>query len=179
MNPPANRKSAYALKSALLSALLISTAALAAAQHSDTASSVGNESSKRIDQPIPSMDRRAPYTPKVRDLLAALTLAEKLSLVYGASDPNSGSVGQVGNLPGVPRLGIPVRRDANALGIEVIAGATALPSRLGLGATFDREAVCAAGQLVGNEGRALGVDLVYGPQVDLTRLPNWARNNTT
>jgi beta-glucosidase len=32
---------------------------------------------------------------------------------------------------------------------------------------------------VGNEGRALGVDLVYGPQVDLTRQPNWGRNNTT
>jgi beta-glucosidase len=33
--------------------------------------------------------------------------------------------------------------------------------------------------LVGNEGRALGVDLVYGPQVDLTRLPNWSRNDAT
>jgi len=48
-----------------------------------------------------------------------------------------------------------------------------------MGATFDREAIYAAGQLVGNEGRALGVDLVYGPQVDLTRLPNWGRNDTT
>ena len=39
--------------------------------------------------------------------------------------------------------------------------------------------VYACGQLEGNEGRALGVDLIYGPQTDLTRLPNWLRNNTT
>ncbi|MBV9674204.1 MAG: glycoside hydrolase family 3 protein, partial [Verrucomicrobia bacterium] len=113
----------------------------------------------------------------MKSLLSALTLDEKLSLVYGSSDP--ASVGNVGYLPGVPRLGIPSRRDADALGIEVIADATALPARLGLGATFDRAAVHAAGELIGNEGRALGVDLVYGPQVDLARLPNWIRNNTT
>jgi beta-glucosidase len=131
------------------------------------------------ERPVPPVDRNAPFTPKVSSLLAVLRLDEKLSLVYGASDPDPASVGNVGYLPGVPRLGIPIRRDADALGIEVIADATALPARLGLGATFDREAVYAAGQLVGNEGRALGVDLVYGPQVDLSRQPNWGRNNTT
>jgi Glycosyl hydrolase family 3 N terminal domain len=63
--------------------------------------------------------------------------------------------------------------------ISLAADATALHARMGLGAAFDRRAVLAAGQLVGNEGRALGVDLVYAPQVDLTRLPNWVRNNAT
>ncbi len=129
------------------------------------------------DRSAPPVESEAPLTREVKGLLSALTLDEKLSLVYGASDPVS--VGNVGYLPGVPRLGIPPRRDADALGIEVIADATALPARLGLGASFDRRAVHAAGELIGNEGRALGVDLVYGPQVDLTRLPNWIRNNTT
>ncbi len=124
----------------------------------------------------PPVDSRAPYTPKVRSLLNALTLAEKISLVHWATDP--ASLGQAGYLPGVPRLGIPPRRDADALGINVTADATALPARIGLGATFDRSAVYAAGQLEGKEGRALGVDLLYGPQVDLARLPNWDRNDT-
>jgi beta-glucosidase len=97
--------------------------------------------------------------------------------VHGETDPNPESVGNIGYLAGVPRLGIPIRRDADALAIQVIATATAIPPRLGLGSTFDRSAVYAAGQLVGSEGRALGVDLVYGPQVDLTRLPNWSRND--
>ena len=130
-------------------------------------------------QVSPPIDPNAPYTTKVRSLMAAMTLDEKLSLSYGASDPSSSPIGSVGFLPGVPRLGIPVRHDADALGIEVVADATALPARLGLGATFDRQGVYSAGQLVGNEGRALGADLVYGPQVDIARLPNWGRNDTT
>jgi beta-glucosidase len=81
-------------------------------------------------------------------------------------------------LPGVPRLGIPERRDADALGIEVVAESTAPPMRLGLAATFDRAAAYSFGQLEGREGRALGVDLIYAPQVDLMRQPNWIRNNT-
>src|SRR5260370_3942376 len=125
----------------------------------------------------PPVNGHAPYTPKVLSLLQALTRTEKISLVHSANDRTS--LAQAGYLPGVPRLGIPPRRDADALGINVTADATALPARIGLGASFDRTAVFAAGQLAGNEGRALGVDLVYGPHVDLTRLPNWQRNNTT
>jgi beta-glucosidase len=125
----------------------------------------------------PPVARSAPFTPKVFSLLAVLSLDEKLSLVHGAADPTQ--LGNVGYLPGVPRLGIPPRRDADAFGIQVAAYATAAPTRLGLGATFDRQAVRAWGQVEGNEGRALGVDLLYGPQVDLTRQPNWQRNDTT
>ena len=125
----------------------------------------------------PPVDPAAPFTPKVLSLLSQLTIDEKISLVHGDTDP--ASLGQAGYLPGVPRLGIPVRRDADALGINVTADATALPARLAFGSTFDPAAVNDAGQLEGNEGRALGVDLIYGPQVDLTRQPNWGRNNTT
>ena len=125
----------------------------------------------------PPVARSAPFTPKVFSFLAVLSLDEKLSLVYGAADPTQ--LGNVGYLPGVPRLGIPPRRDADAFGIQVAAYATAAPTRLGLGATFDRHAVRAWGEVEGNEGRALGIDLLYGPQIDLTRQPNWQRNDTT
>jgi beta-glucosidase len=125
----------------------------------------------------PPVDPKAPFTPTVTALVAALTVDEKIALVHWATDPHS--LGQAGYNPGVPRLGIPPRRDADALGINVTANATALPARLGLGATFDRNILYSVGQLEGNEGRALGVDLMYGPQTDLTRLPNWGRNNTT
>lgn len=129
------------------------------------------------ERAVPPVARLAPFTRKVLSLRAALSLDEKISLVYGAQDATQ--LGYIGYLPGVPRLGIPPRHDADALGILLVHPATALPSRLGWAATFDREAAYAAGQLAGNEGRALGADLVYAPQVDLTRLPNWVRNNTT
>ena len=119
----------------------------------------------------------APFTPKVRGLLAVLTLDEEISLVHGGTDPTP--LGQAGYLPGVPRLGIPVRRDADALGINVWKDATAIPTRLGIAASFDPSATSRLGQLEGKEGRALGVDLLYGPQIDLARTPNWVRNQTT
>ncbi len=131
------------------------------------------------------VDPSAPFTPKVQSLLSALTVDEKLSLVHGngfdfanfaALDPQA--LGQAGFLPGVARLGIPPRRDADALGINVWADATAVPTRLGIGASFDRAATSRLGQLEGREGRALGVDLLYGPQGGLDRLPNWSASTT-
>jgi beta-glucosidase len=133
----------------------------------------------------PPLDPSAPFTPKVQSLMAALTVDEKLSLVHGngfdfanfaAADPHA--LGQAGFLPGVPRLGIPPRRDADALGINVWADATAVPSRLGIGAAFDRGAAAMLGELEGTEGRALGVDLLYGPQGGLDRLPDWGASTT-
>ena len=173
-----NQKTSRMLQSALLSGLLIGAAALAAAEPpSAPSTTAGTEDFDHVDKPFPPVDRSAPFTPKVLSLLPVLTLDEKISLVHGAADPTQ--LGNVGYLPGVPRLSIPPRRDADAFGIQVAAYATAAPTRLGLGATFDREAVLAWGQVEGNEGRALGVDLLYGPQVDLTRQPNWQRNDTT
>jgi beta-glucosidase len=178
MDLTSNQKTSRMLQSALLSGLLIGAAALAAAEPPSAPSTTAwTEDFDHVDRPFPPVDRGAPFTQKVLSLLPVLTLDEKISLVHGAADPTQ--LGNVGYLPGVPRLGIPPRRDADAFGIQVAAYATAAPTRLGLGATFDREAVLAWGQVEGNEGRALGVDLLYGPQVDLTRLPNWQRNDTT
>jgi hypothetical protein len=127
MKPLRNQKTPLPLKSALLGALLVGTVVLAAARQSGAPTAASTENSDHTDQPIPPVDRRAPLTPKVLSLLAALTLDEKIALVQGDQDP--ASLGQAGYLPGVPRLGIPVRRDADALGIDVTADATALPGR--------------------------------------------------
>jgi len=129
--------------------------------------------------PVPAIDASAPFTPTVNRLLEQMSINEKIAMSHIIADPDSSKIGSVGYFPGVPRLGIPARRDVDALGIQVIQDATALPSRIGWAASFDRAAVYAAGQLVGAEGRALGVDLVYAPQVDLARIPNWGRNNAT
>ena len=125
----------------------------------------------------PPVAHSAPFTQKVKSLLGVLTLAEEISLVHGGTDPSP--LGQAGYLPGIPRLGIPVRRDADALGINVFKDATAVPTRLGIAASFDPNATSRLGQLEGKEGRALGVDLIYGPQIDIARTPNWVRNQTT
>lgn len=138
-------------------------------------------------QPI---DPAAPFTPLVRSLLSLMTVPEKLTLMAGGTSlptPNGPPIGtadpmplgQVGYLAGIPRLGIPPLRYADADGINVWADTTALPTRLGLGATFDPNAASRAGQLEGMEGLARGVDVIYGPQVDLDLTPSWGRNYTT
>ncbi|MHA3703656.1 beta-glucosidase [Jatrophihabitans sp. YIM 134969] len=119
----------------------------------------------------------APLTRTVKYLLKHLTVDEKLQLVHGGTDPNPH--GEAGIILGVPRLGIPDFREADAQGINVYADATAYPGRIGLAASFDRTGLGEFGQAVGTEGRALDVDLVYGPQVDLARFPTWGRNMTT
>ena len=127
----------------------------------------------------PAVAGEAPYTPLVLSLMKQMTWEEKLSLVAGDDDPNP--LGQAGYLPGIPRLGIPPRRDADGDGLDLHGKAetTAFPSRIGVAATFDRSAALEQGMIEGREGRALGVDLLYGPQLDICRLPNFGRNNTT
>ncbi len=133
----------------------------------------------------PPVDPAAPLTPKVQSLLSALTLDEKISLVHGngfdvanfaAIDPQS--VGEVGMLAGVDRLGIPPRRDADSVGINVYADATAAPTRLAIAATFDLNAAAQLGQLEGTEGRALGIDQFLGPQMEVDPLANLDGANT-
>jgi beta-glucosidase len=151
-----------------------------------TGSAVGAQaaSSPSSDPPAAS----PPWTATVRYLVGQLTIDEKISLVHGAlgqgivtpttpTDPEAN--GAIGVVAGVPRLGIPTVRHVDSNGVNLFADSTAYPGRLGVAAAFDRSAVSDFGQAVGREGRALGADLIYAPQTDLTRLPTWARNLTT
>jgi beta-glucosidase len=117
------------------------------------------------------------FSIKVRGLVKAMTLDEKANFITGTFDPDY--KGQSGYAPGVPRLKVPGMRWTNGpTGVEVQAAATAVPIGLALAATFDDEAAWRFGVLTGLEARALGQDVVNGPQVDIARLPNWGRNST-
>jgi beta-glucosidase len=112
----------------------------------------------------------------VQALLQAMSLDEKANLITGANDPDYR--GQAGYAPGLPRLKIPALRWANGpLGIEVEADATAIPGGLTLAATFDPDLARDSGALLGREARALGIDVVNGPQLDIARIPSWGRNS--
>ncbi|MEJ2601364.1 MAG: glycoside hydrolase family 3 N-terminal domain-containing protein [Anaerolineales bacterium] len=163
---------------AVISPVMVNTAAQVSAPDVPIAQSympvILNDPAELISPPV---DPAAPWTPQVSALVNALRLDEKISLVHAGPDP--APLGQAGYTPGVPRLGIPPRRDADALGINVWQDATAWPTRLGIAASFDRSAALKLGRGEGAEGRALGVDMLYGPQVDLDRTPNFFRNMTT
>jgi beta-glucosidase len=128
----------------------------------------------------PAIAPDAPFTEKVKQLVAQLTVDEKISLVHGQRPlPADQDLGQAGYTPGIPRLGIPGRKDADAVGISVFAETTAPPTKIAIAASFDRSAAQALGELEGLEGRAVGIDLIYGPQLDIARFPGASRNQTT
>ncbi|MFJ3673162.1 beta-glucosidase [Streptomyces sp. NPDC090106] len=117
-------------------------------------------------------------SPRVADLLADLTLDEKISLLHGATDP--ASLGQAGYVPGVPRLGIPPLRLADGpAGVRVTRHATALPAPVLLASAFDPALARRYGRVIGHEGRALGQDVLLSPMVNLIRTPYAGRNFET
>src|ERR1700761_3326177 len=73
------------------------------------------------------------------------------------------------------RIGVPV--DFTNEGIHGLNHdrATSLPAPIGIGATWDRELVRHAGQVVGREARALGYTNVYTPILDVARDQRWGR----
>jgi beta-glucosidase len=120
----------------------------------------------------PSADPRLPVTDRVDDLMARLTLAEKVGLLHQYQAP-------------VPRLGIgEFRTGTEALhGLAWLGPATVFPQAVGLAASWDPELVKAVGSAVGDEVRGFhhkdpsrGGLNVWAPVVNPLRDPRWGRN---
>jgi len=125
-------------------------------------------------------------------VLQQMTLDEKISLVHGEGMPGwpkmppqilavqDQSNGGAGLVLGIPRLGIPrIQMDDAAYGVRFSADngrySTALPSNLGSAASWDEEAACAYGTLIGKELRAQGYNMTLGGGTNLTRDPRNGR----
>jgi beta-glucosidase len=132
-----------------------------------------------LTTPVHALNRpEAGAGPRVESLIGRLTLDEKISLLHGATDPNS--LGQAGYVPGVPRLNIPPLRLADGpAGVRVTRHATALPAPVLLASAFDPELARRYGRVIGREGRALGQDVLLSPMVNLIRTPYAGRNFET
>jgi beta-glucosidase len=114
----------------------------------------------------------------IEALLRAMTLEQKVSMLYGARDPDS--LGQAGYVPGVPELGIPPLRLADGpAGVRVRESATAMPAPVALAATFDPGLAHRFGEVIGREGRALRQDVLLSPMVNIVRVPQAGRNFET
>ncbi|MEU2614035.1 glycoside hydrolase family 3 N-terminal domain-containing protein [Micromonospora sp. NPDC007271] len=116
------------------------------------------------------MTDRIPH--RLDDLLARLTLPEKLGLLHQWQAP-------------VPRLGLPAfRTGTEALhGVAWLGPATVFPQVVGLAATWNPDLIRAVGAAVGDEVRAkhhadparVGLN-VWAPVVNPLRDPRWGRN---
>ncbi len=137
---------------------------------------------------------------RARAAVAAMTLDEKLRLVFGYSDQAFTDLakvpddivpadlksyvvthqvkGSAGFVPGVPRLGIPDQTQTDAsIGVRnSFIPSTALPSSLATAASFDPEVSRAGGAMIGTEARATGHNTMLSGGVNLAREPRNGRN---
>lgn len=171
------------------SGVAVAAVALSALAVTGNAWNVGATASASAAAAVPSgpaVASDAPWTRTVTWLVNQLTPAEQVRLIEGnwanktqtdvTIDPDPHN--QAGYVRPIVRLGIPQARHADALGIEGFADSTAFPTRIGVAGSFDRDLFSLLGQTEGSEGKALDMDLLYGPQVDLARTPSWSRNMT-
>ncbi|GIJ20841.1 beta-glucosidase family protein [Micromonospora lutea] len=114
----------------------------------------------------------SPIRDRVEDLLARLTLPEKIGLLHQWQAP-------------VPRLGLPgFRTGTEALhGVAWLGAATVFPQAVGLASSWNPDLIRAVGDAVGDEVRAkhhadpqrVGLN-VWAPVVNPLRDPRWGRN---
>jgi beta-glucosidase len=134
--------------------------------------------------PALSADERA------EQVMKEFTLDEKIGLLHGMGMPDwprdvqhpqsELGNGGAGFVLGVPRLGIPIIQMSDAAyGVRNSANngrySTALPSNVGSAASWDTEAACAYGTLIGKELRAQGFNMTLGGGVNITREPRNGR----
>ena len=135
-------------------------------------------SAAHADAPAPVQRVTVASTARVAALVAQMTLQEKLSLVSPARDPEAR--GQAAYFPGVPRLGVPeLRLTDGPAGVRVTEHTTALPAPIALASSFDDRLVRKYGQVMGEEARAVGQDVLLGPMANIIRAAQAGRNFET
>lgn len=73
------------------------------------------------------------------------------------------------------RLGIPAEFTNEGIHGLNHSRATALPAPIGIGSTWNRDLVRRAGEIAGEEGKALGYHNIYAPILDVPRDARWGR----
>jgi beta-glucosidase len=121
---------------------------------------------------LPSVQKRENDSQLAEMVLARMTLLEKADFVVLHNDDGYENVNS-----GVPTLCIPVltmQDGPNGLSAGA-TGVTALPSSLGVAASFNLSLAYRYGQVLGQEARGKGIDAVQGPNLNLLRVPESGR----
>jgi beta-glucosidase len=109
-----------------------------------------------------------------------MSRAEKMAVIRGAQEPAEAYQGQAGWTAGVPRLGIPDLRFADGPpGVLVHHASTGMPSTLSMAATFSPADAETTGAVIGRDARALGVDVILQPFINIYRDPTFERAYNT
>ena len=113
---------------------------------------------------------------QAKALASKMTLSQDLTLMHGVS-PAPTPDGTVGATPAIPSLGIPaVNQQDGPAGVgDGVSGVTQLPAPVDLAASWNPNLAACYGKVIGTEERGKGVEEVYGPTINIVRVPQWGR----
>ncbi len=201
-DPPGSRPSTRCARlirrSVLLTAATTSAALVLAAGLASCSSGTGNGVSglsasdvpfgripgTRVMLPTPAelgkcpwLDPRLPVGKRVGMLLARMTLKQKIAIMHPTTTRN----GQEGYLLGMPSLCIPsLTSEDDSAGVGGGAvNVTQLPDPQVLAQTWDPQLSYEYGQLNAKEHWGQGVGMIFGPTINIDRVPVWGRSFET
>ena len=120
----------------------------------------------------PWVGSNAPIATRVSQVLAKMTVAQKVDLLTGASGSS-----YVGLIPAIGSLCIPaINLEDGPAGVgDGLTGVTQLPAPVDVAATWDTSAEHLFGQVIGSEQAAKGTTVDLGPTINIVRDPRWGR----
>ena len=176
-------------RTALLGCISLAFSLTIAAAQTPSATPVQRQPSQPQAAPLPWMNTSLDPDTRADLVIHEMTLDEKIQLVHGAgwgvlragAPVAAGHNGGAGFVPGIPRLHLPdINLADSAYGVRMAAlqsrYATALPSVLGMSASWDPDAAFLFGAVIGRELRAQGYNMSIGGGMDLIREPRNGRN---
>lgn len=186
----------------LVGLLIAAVVSISPAAHSQSppASPANSAQAEGTTVGRPWLDPRLSPEARAKAAVGAMTLDEKLRMIFGYSDQAVTEVskvpddivppdikaaivaravkGSAGFVPGVPRLGIPDQTQTDAsMGVRnSLIPSTALPSSLATAASFDPAVPLAGGTMIGGEARSTGHNTMLSGGINLAREPRNGRN---
>lgn len=116
----------------------------------------------------------------IKAILSQMTLEDKIALCNGADFWHSKAMKRYG-IPSITMSDGPhslrcQKNAADMLGVNEAEPSTCFPTAVTGASSWDTELLAAEGRAIGEEGLALGVDVVLGPGVNIKRDPRCGRS---
>ena len=158
--------SRFHLRRPLVVALALATIAVS------VIASVGASTARAASTACPWVGSSAPIPQRVSQVLSAMTQAQEVALVTGASGASyTGFIPAIGSLC-IPALNL---EDGPAGVGDGMNNVTQLPAPVDAAATWDTSAEKLYGQVIGAEQAAKGTTIDLGPTINIVRDPRWGR----
>ncbi|HEX4832522.1 MAG TPA: glycoside hydrolase family 3 C-terminal domain-containing protein [Trebonia sp.] len=119
----------------------------------------------------PWVGSHAPAAARVSQVLAHMTLDDKISMVHGSASA------YVGTVAAIPSLCIPaLNLEDGPAGVgDGLTGVTQLPAPVAAAATWSTAEEAQYGNVIGSEDKGKGVNVDLGPTINIVRDPRWGR----